>query len=191
VLPPEECPHGYSLTAMGAAVAPFTTSGSNPALYPDTPFQILYVDEMDVEMVGDRIVLTGSNVFTVAAGTVLHVSIFGGNDYSPPIVSDFPTIPSQAPSYLCDPEHYGAEFEIDIDGTSTALGPEYVTGPVPTLGTERGHIVTLGAFLGPLSPGIHVATIRGSVSGRGFAEAYGVSSLHQTLTYTIEVIPSD
>ena len=43
VLPPAAKPFGWSLERMTGALAVFTASGNNPAFYPDTPFQVLYV----------------------------------------------------------------------------------------------------------------------------------------------------
>jgi DNA-binding SARP family transcriptional activator len=188
LLPPEECPLGYSLTAMATAVAPFIMAGSEPGHYPNTPFQILYVEDMEVEMVDDGIVATAENVFTVTTATVMYASIVSFTDHGPPMVPGFPTAPSNAAAYVFDPAHHGCQFEVDVDGTSRSIGPEYVVGPVPIVGTERSVIVTLGTFLGPFAPGAHTVTIRGGVFGRGHAETYGIASLRQTLTYTLDVV---
>jgi len=187
VLPPDACPHGVSLTAMGATVAAFTNSHNDPELYPDTPFQILYVDEMDVETVAAGTRFTGGNSFTVPTGTAIYVPVFGVNE-NPPIVPGFPTSPSGAGAYIYDVSGWGGEFSFDIDGTITAIGPEYVTGPFPTSDDDPLPTVTLGVFLAPLPPGPHTVTVRGTLSGRGVKETFGVASFQQTLIYTVDVV---
>ena len=42
VLPPSAAPLGYTREDMTGLLALFTTSGNDPAYYPDTPFQILH-----------------------------------------------------------------------------------------------------------------------------------------------------
>ena len=186
VLAPDACPHGFSLTAMANAVALFTVSGNDPDLYPDTPFQILYVEDMDVEVATEGTQFKGENSFRAAEGTHFFVPIFGAND-KPPVFAPFPTTPAEAAPYLADPEHWGGSFTVDVDGTITAIGPEYVAGPIPLPGEEGFQWTTFAIFLGPLSPGTHTVTIRGSVSGRGVMVNFGVASFRQTLAYTIDV----
>lgn len=190
VLPPDARPHGYSLTAMGAAAAPFTTKHNNLDLYPETPFQVLYVDDIDIETVGSGTLFTGTNSFIVAEGTPMYVVIGTVND-EPPIVPGFPATPAEAGPYIFGRERWGAEFTLDMDGTITTIGPEYVTGPVPVQGYEPLRVITLAVFIGPLSPGTHTVAIRGQLSGRGVLETFGVSSFQNAFTYTIDVVVED
>ena len=44
VLPASATPSGYSLQDMAAEMALFSTSGNDPAYYPVTPFQIIYLN---------------------------------------------------------------------------------------------------------------------------------------------------
>src|SRR6476659_5160909 len=105
VLPPNAEPHGYSLTDMTRAVARFNDSGNDPAYYPDTPFQILYVNRPNH---------TGS--FTVKPGTAFYVPVVNVND-SPPVLGVFPTTPAEARRYLTDPAQLGGhDFKIVVDG---------------------------------------------------------------------------
>ena len=86
VLPASAKPHGYSLTDMAAAVTPFSLSGNDPAAYPDTPFQILHVDDIAFVEVGGGLVATGTSSFTVRPGTPLYVPILNGSD-QPPVIA--------------------------------------------------------------------------------------------------------
>ncbi len=188
VLPPNVCPHGVSLAAMAAVMAPFTMSGNDPARYPSTPFQILYVDTIDVRPAGRGTVASGTNAFTAAAGTYFYTPLFAATDGAP-VVGTFPVSPGDAPSYLFDPAQYGArDFEVIVDGTSTLLGPEYVVGPHGYVGEAGSHIVTIGSFVGPLDPGLHTVRVRGGVFGRGVAETEGVSFIEVDFTYDVVVL---
>src|SRR5919109_644876 len=85
ILPPKAKPHGYTLADMARAVALFTTSGNNPDFYPDTPFQILFADpdSFTFDFDGNVLTQTGSNTFTVKAGTAFYMPMFNADD-SPP-----------------------------------------------------------------------------------------------------------
>src|SRR5260221_478161 len=89
VLPPTAKAHGFTLADLAAATAPFTTSGNNPNFYPDTPFQVLYVDPatQDGIAVDGGIVVTGSNRFTVPTGTAFYVPILN-TDNAPPVLGE-------------------------------------------------------------------------------------------------------
>lgn len=187
MLSSRERPHGISLTEMGALAAPFSMSG-DLADYPDTPIQVLHIENVDVQMLGEGSLATGTNFFTVAAGTHFFVSFLTVND-GPPMVPGFPATAAGAATYFFDPAHYGGrDFEVVVDGTRTTIGAEHLTGPVPIPGNEEERIVTLGTFLGPLSPGVHTITIRGGVYGRGMADTYNLSFVREDFTYTVEVL---
>ncbi len=128
VLPPGECPHGFSLADMAAAIAPFTMSGNDPTEYPDTPFQILHVASFDLQMIAGGTLATGTQLFTVPAGTQFYLPIFSVTDV-PPVVGVFPATAAEAVPYFFDPAHHGGrDFEVVVDGTPTAIGSEYLAG---------------------------------------------------------------
>jgi len=187
VRPASAKPHGYSLTEMAAAVAPFTLSGNDPALYPDTPFQILHVDDIAAEIVDGGLVATATSSFTVRPGTPFYLPIFNSSDEAP-VVGTFPTSPAQASAHLFDQAQYGVNFEIVVDGSTTPIGPGYVAGPVAVDGGPV-HIVTLGSFIGPLSVGSHTIVVRGGAYGAGVAETHAISFIELEFTYNIQVLP--
>ncbi len=188
VLPASAAPHGYSLTKMASAVAPFTFFYNDPDLYPDTPFQVLYVDEFDADPVNGGIVATGGNSFTVTAGTTLYVPVFNASD-EPPVLGTFPTTSAGAASYLFDPSLYGSSWDLIVDGKVTPLGPEYVAGPVAVEGTEF-NFITLAAFVAPQSVGTHTITMSGGAYGAGLSEIHGISFVEAEFTYTVHVVPA-
>ena len=191
VLPPTACPHGVSLSAMAAALAPFTMSGNDPAHYPATPFQVLYVDTIDVRPAGTGTVASGTNAFTASAGTYFYTPLFAATDGTP-VLGTFPSSPAEARSYLFDAGQWGArDFEVIVDGTSTPIVPEYAVGPHPYTGEDRSRIVTLGAFVGPLDPGLHTVRARGGLFGRGVVESEGVSFIEIDFTYDVAVVDAD
>jgi hypothetical protein len=192
-MPASAQPLGYSLTDMTRLLAVFTTSG-NTTDVPDTPFQILYADPevTDVRMVRTDLVTTCdspappcglfftqpadefANSFTVPAGTRFFVPVDNANDL-PPVVGTFPTNNREARAYLFDPEGVGGkDFAVIIDGVSTPLGPAYVAGPVAAPPSPFGdfQMVTIGAFLTPMTPGQHTVRITGGYYGPGINEAY-------------------
>jgi hypothetical protein len=181
VLPPGAAPVGYTLTDMALALAYFDTSGNNLANYPSTPFQILYVEDSQ----------TGTGCFKVAPGTMFFVPVASIDD-SPPILGDFPVDASTAADYVFSPDELGGhDLKIEVDGQVTAIGPGYVAGPVfaPALLDGGGsHIIQIGAFLGPLSPGTHTVKIRGVFDGAALAGIFpgGVDSFEAT--YTVNVL---
>jgi hypothetical protein len=156
-------PSGYTLEDMAQAVAPFSISGNNLDFYPDTPFQILYVDSSNVDP------STGTNTFTVSQGTKLFVPVLFFDDDSPPILGDFPVDSSTVEEYFFSEEQIGAhDLQIEVDGRVTWIGEEYAAGPVVASDLPDGgsaHYVQVGAFLNPLSKGRHTVTIRGTVDG--------------------------
>lgn len=187
VLPASAKPHGYSLTQMASAVAPFTMSDNDPAFYPDTPFQILHVDDIDYQMVGSGIVATATQSFTVSTGTPLYVPILNSTNAAP-VVGTFPSTPEEAPFNFFDPSEYGGTFEIDVDGSTTPIGAKYLAGPLSVDGGEL-QIVTLAAFIRPLPAGSHTVTVRGLVDGAAVAEAHGISYIEFEFTYVVDVQP--
>jgi probable HAF family extracellular repeat protein len=163
VLPATASPHGYSLADMARATALFNTSGNNPADYPHTPFQILYVDPATESLTpsGGGALETGTNSFVVAPGTPFYVPLAFVDD-SPPILGTFPTDPSATANYVFAPDQLGtSNLVLTVDSRATPIGAAYAAGPVQTPALPDGggtHIITVGAFLTPLSPGRHTIT---------------------------------
>src|SRR5947209_3972344 len=82
ILPPDVRPDGISLSDMARESALFTTSGNDKTYYPDTPFQILYMDwskaqSQTVQMDGQKhLVVSGANDFAaVPEGKTLYVPV--------------------------------------------------------------------------------------------------------------------
>src|SRR5215471_6213940 len=99
VLPATAHPHGFSLTDLASATALFTTSGNDLSHYPNTPFQILYVDPktLTFNSVNGGLVVGGTNQFTVKPGTSFYGPL-ASVDVSPPTIGRCPTTP-QAVAY--------------------------------------------------------------------------------------------
>jgi hypothetical protein len=190
-LPANARPHGYTLTEMAREVAAFTASGNDPALLPDTPFQVLYVDRSTVVGTPEDggIVVTGSNSFTVEVGTPFYVPVFNVND-DPPVLGTFPTTDADAIPYFFDTSQVGAQgFEVIVDGKSTPLGQSYLAGPVTAeFAGDEFSVITLGVFLHPLPPGTHTVTIRGGAFGDLVFETYGLDFVREDFTYTVTVV---
>ena len=199
VLPANATPHGYSLADMTQAVAQFTTSGNKLAYYPNTPFQILYFDAS--RGTGGYTVVNGTDLFTgttsftgsnaVPAGTTFFVPIINVDD-SPPVVGTFPTDASKAADYFFDPKQVGGRnFEIIVDGKTTPIGPSYVafatTAPLQDGGGT--HIITIGAFITPLSVGTHTVEIKGELAGQAVRDLTGGLAQGEDITYTVQVVP--
>jgi hypothetical protein len=165
VLPATAKPSGYSLEDMAEELAYFSTSGNDLSEYPDTPFQILYVNRN-----------TGTDIVPVA-----YI------DDSPLILGNFPTSPSQTADYVFSPEQLGGhDFAIVVDGKATPLGPAYAAGPVFAPGLLDGggsHFIQIGGFLTPLPKGTHTVTIQGTFDGA----ALGGSSFSFVTSYTVIV----
>jgi hypothetical protein len=187
VMPASAKPHGYSLVDMTKELALFSTSGNNPAHYPDTPFQILYTANFDAQPVGGGIVVTGTNSFRVAKNTKFFVPLVNVTD-SPPVLGVYPTTPAEATTYIFEPSQVGVHgFEIVVDGTSTPIGAEYLAGPVTTPVDVGGtHTIALGAFLNHLRHGTHTVEIRGTLGGDLVAATYGLD-FTQHFTYTVDI----
>ena len=192
VLPPTAQSHGFTLADLAEAVAPFTTSGNNPNFYPHTPFQILYVDPATQASipVDGGIVVTGSNRFTVPAGTAFYVPIISA-DNAPPVLGEFPTDAQDAIPYFFDLDQLGAMgISIAVDGVETLVSEAYLVGPIEAdLQNHGTQIITLGVFLTPMSVGTHTVTIRGGFFGALIAETLDLASLGEDFTYTVEVVP--
>ncbi len=189
VRPPTAKAHGLSLTEMAEAVAPFTVSDNNPAAYPDTPLQVLYIDGVDDwQMVDGGLVATANDSFTVAPGTTLYVPLFNLSDV-PPYLEPFPSTPAEASPYFFDLSQFGGSFEIVVDGVATPIGPEYLVGPITDEGSGT-RLITLGAFVGPLSVGTHTVTVNGGIYGAAVDKTHGVSFIEEHLNYTVTVVPA-
>jgi hypothetical protein len=198
VLPARARPHGYSLADMTRELALFTTSGNDPAYYPDTPFQILYVEQFNPPQEdGDGLLFTGTGTFTARPGTMYFVPIWNADD-SAPVLGVFPSTPAEGRRYFFEQSQLGGdEFQVIVDGSHTRVGRPYLAGPVfireqllDGVPPEQGghNIMTLGVFLNPMRPGTHTVTIRGGLFGDLIADAYGYSFLREDFTYTIDVI---
>ncbi len=191
VLPPQARPFGYTLTDMAQEAALFTSTGNDPANYPDTPFQILFVDPATVEAeeVDGCLHVTGSNEFTTSVRTFYYVPIINFSDV-PPIEGEFPTTPAEARAHFFDPDQLGGQFQIVVDGSSTAVGRQFVAGPVtaPLESLGGSRITTVGVFLTPLRPGTHSVVIRGSLTGSGVEEHFGAECVTFEFTYTVHVV---
>jgi hypothetical protein len=192
VFPANARPHGWSRERMARALALFSTSGNNPADYPVTPFQILSVDPGTAQtvQVDGGIESFGSNTFAVRPDTDFFVPLFFIDD-SPPVLGTWPSNHDAAVRYFFEPSLYGGRaFEVVVDGRSTQIGRAYLAGPVgtaPLLDGGGSHIVMLGAFLHPLTPGTHVVSVKGGVFGAELLPTYGVSFVDESLTYTVTV----
>jgi hypothetical protein len=192
VLPPAAKPYGWSLERMTGALAVFTASGNTTA-YPDTPFQILYVrpGEGQFELLPDGGArASGSSTFVVQPGTKFFVPMSNVDD-SPPFPAPFPENREEAIPYFFGDAQYGASgWEISVDGVRTPIGSGYLAGPVTTPPLPDGggtHMITLGVFLHPLSPGTHTVTISGGLFGDAELPTYGIAYLASEFTYTVIV----
>src|SRR6266436_215560 len=68
--------------------------------------------------------------FVVKSGTPLYVPLIGVDD-SPPVLGTFPTTARAALDYFFKPDQLGGQnWVITVDGRSTAVGPEFLAGPV-------------------------------------------------------------
>ncbi len=70
------------------------------------------------------------------------------------------------------------------------MGPEYVAGPVttpPLLDGGGTHMITIGAFLSPMAPGVDSLRIQGGYFGAGIQETYGFGFISLDFTYRVEV----
>jgi hypothetical protein len=182
VLPPEAKPLGYSLKDAVAAVAAFDVGPRTPATVPDVPFQVLYV-------------LNGppyptEATFTVKPGTYLYVPLFFADD-SPPIIGDFPDDVRDRwadAEYIFDPDEFGGSFEINVDGKSMWVGPEYVAGAETAALPDGGgtHAIGVAVFLKPLSKGKHKITLNLALEGDAWIAAAG-GPAEEVLTYEVIV----
>lgn len=190
VFPPNADPAGYSLERMAAEHALFTSSGNDPAYYPQTPFQVLFASSLDAQPEGAGLVVTGENTFAVQRHTRFYLPILHVND-SPPVIGTFPSAPGPAATrYFFGPRQVGAEpAVVTIDGETTTLGRPYLAGPVqtPPLFDGGNHIMTLGAFLKPLKRGTHTIHASGNVAGDAFSQTFGLAFLRFEFTYTVTV----
>ena len=194
VLPATAHPYGFTLTNMASATALFNTSGNDPSQYPNTPFQILFVDPktLTFNSVNGGLVVGGTNQFTVKPRTPFYVPLAFVDD-SPPIIGTFPTTPQAAADYVFSHDQIGLrDAQIVVDGHATSIGAAYVAGPVHTSPLADGggtHYIAVGALLTPMSPGVHTVTISGAFSGVAFQQATGLAFEQFAATYTVTVQP--
>ncbi len=189
VVPPNAKPAGYSLERMAAEHALFTSSGNDPAYYPQTPFQVLFASSLDAAPENGGYVVTGTNTFDVQKGARFYLPVLHVND-SPPVIGTFPSAPGAAADYFFGSSQVGAEpAVVTIDGKPTTIGAAFLAGPVetPTLFDGGNHIMTLAAFLKPLKRGTHTIHASGNVAGDAFSQAFGLSFLRFEFTYTVTV----
>ena len=200
VMPPGASPQGYSLADMARKLALFDTSNNASQTYPDTPFAILFQDaakeSLTITTCPDTksgLLLLGGNTFAVPTGKPFFVPLFSADD-SAPVVGNFPAQEAGAIGYFFGASQLGArDFEIIVDGQITAVGPAYIAGPVQVaaLGDGNGtHLIQLGLFLTPFSPGTHTITIRGQLAGAAILPAAGISCLQEDFTYVVKVTPA-
>jgi hypothetical protein len=203
VMPPTAQPHGFSLTGIARLVAPFTASGNNPAFFPETPFQILFVDPAtshfeitDIDHDGlPELTGVGTNRFVVPTGTMFYVPIINADD-TPPDGPFFPTTQTSRAGvidYFFGQSQLGAEgMTIIVDGQATEIGPPYLSDLLsfPSgLPSGATRYLTLGVFLTPLTPGTHTVTIRGKYAGDALPNRDGLDSFGEDITYTVDVVP--
>lgn len=187
VLPPTARPHGTSLADMAKATGPFTFSGNDPSLLPSTPFQVLYADPSSFTNtnVGCGVVNSGTNSFTVRPGTLSYAPILNVDEG----IGTYPTTPAAAKAYFFGASGLGGhDFQVSVDGAKTPLGPSYLVGPIAVALPDGGqHIITIGAFLSPLTPGTHTVELTGRVDGALIQSVVGVCFLQFDYTYTVTV----
>lgn len=193
VLPGNAHPHGYSLTDMLIASAAFSFGGSNPAKtsIPNTPFQILFADLSDTTFTSlpcGGVTAHGHGFyspFVVKSGTPFYVPLIGVDD-SPPVLGTFPTTARAALDYFFKPDQLGGQnWVITVDGRSTAVGPEFLAGPVTTQPLPDGggtHAIFLAVFLTPLSVGLHTVSFSGQLEGV-------LACFGEDFTYKVKVVP--
>jgi hypothetical protein len=103
----------------------------------------------------------------------------------------FPTTAKAAKSYMFDPSQIGThDTRVVVDGTATNLGPGYLAGPVTTPPLPDGggtHVLTIGAFITPLTPRHHVVKIGGQISGALVGATIGPCFVDFSFTYTVDV----
>jgi hypothetical protein len=219
VLSSDVKPYGYSLDDIARAMALFSSS-SNVQHYPTTPFQLLFTDPNTAPTTstvtcpdgGQGTFLVAANTFPVTAGVAFFVPLFFVDD-TPPVLGVFPTQKSQAADYFFGATQYGGrDMEIIVDGRSTAVGADFLGGPVetpplldalsasfcqqnsiPGCGKAGTHFMQLGAFIAPMSVGVHTAEIKGQLGNstlfsNTFAPFYG-SCLQEDITYKVKVFP--
>ena len=114
-------------------------------------------------------------------------------DDSPPVVGTFPANNKAAKAYIFGPHQLaGRGFAVCVDHRCRPLGPEYVAGPVetpPLLDGGGTHMITIGAFLSPMTPGVHDVRITGGYFGAGIFSVYGIGFIALDLTYRVHVNP--
>ncbi len=169
VLPAHARPDGYSLRDMAKRVAQFTTSGNDPAAYPETPFQILYTATFDAQPEDGGVIVTGENTFMVDSRTAFYVPLQNATD-SEPVVGNWPADHRAAVHYFFARAQLGGHhYRVTVDGSDATLGSAYLAGPVRVAHLADGtghHIITLGAFIEPLPVGEHTVRITGRLAGQ-------------------------
>jgi hypothetical protein len=178
IIPPTTKVQGYSLDDVAKAIASFTASGNNLAFLPQTPFQILYIQDFT----------NNTGTFTVPPGTILFVPL-GASDNSPPVVGNYPNNSQEAADYVFGSQQLGSTFEIVVNGVKTIIDdPRYIGGPVSTPGLPNGgsKFLQVGVFLTPLSPGEHTISGRFSANGQAVIDILGQPFIF-SFTYKITV----
>lgn len=180
VMPSIEKVAGYSLADMAQALANFSTNSAityinDPQYLPQTPFQILYLKNLN----------DTTNSFTVSRDTYLFVPIANINTV-PPIIGNFPSDSNLAKAYVISQEQLGGKFEITVDGRTTSIRPSYIAGPVHSNLTGY-QFIQVGVFLTPLSPGEHTITCRGFYDGKAVTALTGGVPYSYEFTYTVTV----
>lgn len=161
VLPPTAKVHGWSLTKAVQETAFFNSSidangwRMEDRLPENLPFQMLYT--------------RSGNTFQVKPGTTFYLPI-SFIDSSPPLIGTYPTNTREARHYFFDSSQFGfRKVKVVIDGEKTAIGPEYVAGPITTklgyIGSDEDfQYASIGVFL-DLKQGKHTVAVHYEVAG--------------------------
>jgi hypothetical protein len=166
VIPATANPQGYSLYKMAKATSFFNTGGQ---IYPDTPFQILYMWKDNL-------------TFNVSPGTMLYVPVLY-SDSTEPVIGRFPTDVNQRDqvlNYLFAQDQIGNQsMAIVVDDKQTALSPDYLVGVASVkLGDNDGIVrpsnryIVVAAFLTPLNPGTHTVQIQAYSNGKALEDYF-------------------
>jgi hypothetical protein len=169
ILPSNTVLNGYSLTDMAAAIAPWQDT-FDPALLPNTPFQLL---------------TAATSNYNVTPDTYFYVPIASVND-SPTILGTFPTNASEAAFYWYDPSQLGVTASITVDGVETFLDPSYLAGPVNVPLLNGGsNTVLFATFLAPFAPGTHTVSVQATFAGALLAGLCGPDVCAGGFNYTV------
>jgi hypothetical protein len=201
VLPSSSTPKGYSLTTMLTALAQFQASYNQAKYYPQTPFQILFVDPSKTVVSrttcpdgGRGVRQTGTNSVVVTAGSPFFVPV-AYVDNSSPTLGTFPTSPSTATAYFFGTDSYGAQgFQITVDGQVSPMSAAYLAGPVQFSQPLVDHATValqLGAFVNTMTVGRHTVSLSGGFFGSGLVDTYKLHCAVQDFSYLVTVVESN